>query len=458
MIWTILGAIVAVHAAVFLYYRYRPLPPGVNGSPTVFRVPARRVRFLYDISWAEGGDLRYELTIQDAVEDIVRKAERLVLIDVFLFNLQHASADRYLPTTRSLADALADSQARTYFITDPLNTSYGTERSEPIMWLREAGVNLCFTDLRRLRDYSFYSAFWRIFLQWFPTGPGDTVANPLRKGQRTTIRAYLMAANGKGNHRKVIIADKGASHVSMVTSRNFEDASSYFGETAVSVESTALARHLLSAERSVARMSGCDIPETIPASREDGDARVTALMGKHIKRSLLADMGAAGAGDRLHVHMYFLAERETIRSIKEAHRRGVDVRMVLHDNRYSFGQPKHGNPNQSVAWELARSGIEVRFANAQDQELHQKLVVIRKRDAIIVHQGSANLTRRGLSGTVLETNLRVEAPATSEFARDVLAYAERLEEEPCSVPAEPERRLPRYVAYRLQEATGLSTW
>ena len=189
------------------------------------------------------------------------------------------------------------------------------------------------------------------------TGGGGLLPSPLREDRRTTLRAMLHAATLKANHRKVLVADAGDDngYVTLVTSSNFENASSFFSNVAVTIRSTGVARHFLEAEKAVARMSGCEVPFSIPdePSSDGGEALVTPLMGSQIKRAILRDLRAAGPGDRLYVFTFFLAERDVIRALVEADRRGARITLVLDPNRVSFGEEKHGLPNQSVASELA---------------------------------------------------------------------------------------------------------
>lgn len=468
--WKKVGTAAAAYAALSAYYRYRPQPDGINGRRQSYRVPAEEITFLYDATWYEAEPRRNTrrniCQILPAYLALIRQARAFVLMDVFLFNLHHVRDGRFPPLTRQVAEALADKAHPAYFITDPLNTSYGTEYSEPLRWLAQGGVEVCVTDLNRLRDNNLlYSPFWRLCLQWFGDRQALLLDNPLRQGRKTTPGAVLMALNAKGNHRKVALADDGdEAHVAMIASANLQDAGAFFHNTALRIRSSAVARHFLAAERAVARMSGCNVPVEIPAAPAGGapsagDAEVTPLMGAQIKASVLQDLRGAREGDALYVYMLFLSDRDVIRAIKRAARRGVRTTVVLDRNRVSFGQPKNGFPNQFVAAELARApGVEVRWANTRGEEFHTKLLIRQSGQQCIIHTGSANFTRRSLSNTNLEANVRVAAPTEAPACRAALAYARWMAEAPRSLPAHGDAGLLKYGWYRFIEATGTATF
>lgn len=457
-------AFAAFYALTAAYYRFRPQPQGVNPEPRAYRVPAEQISFSYDAVWHEEGQRQTVRQIADEVLAVIERARSFVVLDVFLFNLHHASQGEFVPTTRQIADALGAKLHPKYFITDPLNTFYGTEHSEPIAWLREAGVEVCFTDLRRLRDNNIvYSPFWRLFCQWFGTNGAHLVDHPLRQGQRTTLPAFLEALNARANHRKVVVADAPEGYVTLITSSNFEDASSYFANVALTIRSGAVARHFLEAERAVARMSGCDLPVTIPAEAArdaaEGDATVTPLMGRAIKAHLLADLRGAEAGDEVFLLVLFLSDRDVVEALIAASDRGAHVTAVLDANEVTFGEEKKGFPNQLVAAEIARrSGATVRMANTEGEEFHTKMAVINKGGHCILHLGSANFDRRSLSDTNLEANVRVETPRDAAVCQDVFAYLDGLTREPQSYAADGDPSGRKYWWYRLQEATGAATF
>jgi cardiolipin synthase A/B len=456
-----LAAALAAYGIVGAYYRLRPLPPGVNGTNRSYRVASDDLSFYHNTTWYEGDRRHNVRQVVDEVIATIRRARKFVVIDVFLFSLHHARKDHFVPMTRQIADAFAEKSHPCYVITDPINTSYGTAFCEPIAWLHAAGVDVCLTDLKKLRDNNLvYSPFWRLLLQWMGTGRPSWLPNPLQEGKKTTLRAVLAALNARGNHRKVIVADEAESHVTIITSANFEDSGSYFVETAVKIRSTAVARHFLEAEKAVARMSGCTIEVDLPEVPSDGDALVTPLMGDQIKRSILNDLRSAGRGDLVYVMTLYLSERDVIDAMVDASRRGAEMVVVLDQNLISFGEKKLGFPNQVVAAELERrSRIDVQWGNSGEDEFHPKQLLLVKNGRCIATIGSANFTRRSLCNTNLEASVRIDAPLEARFSQDVLHHARWVSESPRSVrDGEKAGGVFKYLWYRIQEAIGIATY
>ena len=454
---------IAVYAGLAAYYRYRPHPRGLEPPPRSYRLPAQNLRFVYNMVWYENGERRAVRQVVDTMCELIRRARRWVVLDVFLFNQLHVEHGQFVPVTRQVADAFRGKRHPSYFITDPFNVFYGTMPCRPLDWLREAGVRVGVVDARRIRDNNLvYSPLWRALLQWFGNGRPRWLPNPVDRRYRTTLRAILEALNFKGNHRKVLIADDGnGSYVSFITSGNLEDSGSYYAETGLVIHSREVARHFLASEKAVAHLADMVIPcEVEPGPEPEGEAWLTPLMGTCIKRAVLSDLRAAEAGDELFLFMLFLADRDVLRELKEAALRGVRVSLLLDQSRRSFGSEKRGFPNHFAAAELAPyPNVRIRWGNTRLEEFHTKLCVLAKPDRCIVHLGSANFTRRGLSGTVLEANVRLEAPLTAPVCQDILRYAHWAFSDPRSLERiDLDRSRLKQAWYRLQEITGLATF
>src|SRR5699024_11473944 len=97
-----------------------------------------------------------------------------------------------------------------FFITDCINTFYGTYTPPHIQALMDAGIEVVFTDLSKLRDSNpLYSGFYRSYFQWFGNSEDQWLKNALRPaGPEVNIRSYLELLNFKANHRKLIINEK----------------------------------------------------------------------------------------------------------------------------------------------------------------------------------------------------------------------------------------------------------
>lgn len=455
---------VAALAAVSAYYRFRPLPAGINGSFRLYRVPAENIQFFHDTTWYEGDERQAVHQITPEMLRLIQAARQWLVADIFLFSLHHIDrAKDAQPTTRRIVDAIAAHERPAWFITDPINTSYGSYVSPPIYWLLQAGAQVCVTDLNKLRDNNLlYSPFWRIFIRWVDKSCPPRINNLLEPDASMSLWSFLDAINARGNHRKLLISDEYDSFATFITSSNFEDASSHFGNTAVTIRDAAVARHFLEAEKAIARASGMDIPITIPEVKSEGDAEVTPLMGSDIKRAILQDLNAATPQDKIFLFAQFLSERRVVDALVRASRRGVPGVLVLDQNKVDFGNPKLGFPNQLTGPELARrTGFEIRWANSVREEYHNQFLLLQKPRRCVLHVGSANYNRRSLSNTVLEANVRIDAPLESQVSQEVLAYAEWMASEPRSLSYHNGRRLrslPKYLAYRFLEATGSGTF
>jgi phosphatidylserine/phosphatidylglycerophosphate/cardiolipin synthase-like enzyme len=99
------------------------------------------------------------------------------------------------------------------------------------------------------------------------------------------------------------------------------------------------------------------------------------------------------------------------------------------------------------------------------EQFHTKLLVLESAEGeLSVILGSSNYTRRNLRNLNLETSVEIRSPRTAAFSasvRDYLAQAWRAEPLPVisgdyDTYADPSRW--RRLLYRLQEATGLSTF
>lgn len=465
MIWIVV--VLVVYVAAILWQRFKPVPDGLHGPPVrTFDVPAERVRLLFDETRYEDGERVHESRIVERILERLRGAEQAVL-DVFLVDLHGTGDQTGRPDTRRLADAVRESGVRLCLLADPVNTLYGTRENPPFEWLAEAGARVVQVDLGTLRHNNLlYAPLYALLAPFLPRR--RILRDRIRGEGRLAPYALATALAARGDHRKVLVTRTNGVCSALVASGNLSDSTAFYDNVAVEVDDPGVAAFLLVAERTLARASGVDLDWSCEhATREeavvaDGPlgadrVRVTPLMGAAIGRAIVADLQRARAGDRLVVGVLFLSSRACIRELVSARRRGVDVHVVLDNNQESFGADAGGFPNRVVARELMRTapGIDVRWHRTEN-EFHTKLVYLAREERRVVHAGSANLTRRSLTGTNLETNLRLEMAAASEPGRVADAYAARLVSDACSRPAEADG-LPRWwhTGYRVLERIGL---
>jgi phosphatidylserine/phosphatidylglycerophosphate/cardiolipin synthase-like enzyme len=466
------GAIVFVSGwmTVCTYNVVRPLPEGTSVAGAYHAV--NDIEFLSDLTFQRDGERVVEQEIFPRLFQMIDEAERFIVIDMFLFNDEHAGDREYLPLTGELTSRLTAKKAANpeifvSFTTDEINTFYGAYQPAHLETLRAAGVDVVITDLTALRDSNAgYSAVWRAGFQWFGSGGGGFLPHPLtNRGQRVTARSYLRLFNMKANHRKLIVTEDAC----LVASANPHDASSFHSNIAWAA-SGAVCDDALESERGIAEFSGSSRPAlavNVPAATEvitGSAAQVRFLSEGKIRARLLEVIAEAGPSDAIDIAMFYLSDRDIVRGLLEAGERGAEVRLILDPNRDAFGREKGGIPNRQVAYELHRSGnVAVRWYDTHGEQFHTKLVVVRRGDETVMLGGSANLTRRNLDDLNLEADLEVVVPRGSPLDAEVADYFTRLWEDRdghFTLPFDAYRdsSLLKRLVYRFQEWTGLASY
>jgi phosphatidylserine/phosphatidylglycerophosphate/cardiolipin synthase-like enzyme len=496
--------------ALGVWHLAKPLPPGLRVEGAWTDLPPDDVRPLIDLTTADAfGQPVLQQQIFDETLQVIAGARRFVVLDQFLFNdHQGAIAEPAAPPAGTAAGAAADAgepnlaplrplsrelteallaakrarpALRVLFITDPINDVYGGAPSPELARLEAAGIEVVRTELDALRDSNpAWSGLWRLTIDWWDGdagGPG-WLPNPLETGpSRVTFRAWARLLNFKANHRKVVIADDGseaAGLVGIVGSANPHDASSAHTNLALELRGEAL-RPLLESEFEIARFSGWTgspwpTPGTPPLEPvRQRVARAQVLTEGAIRDALLERFAATRAGEHIDVAMFYLSERALVEALLAAARRGVEVRLLLDPNKDAFGRAKGGVPNRPVASELvSRSdgAIKVRWYRTHGEQFHPKLVMVRGTGRTWLTLGSANLTRRNVGDFNLEANLAVESATDAAVARELADWFETVwsNRAPAGIEysadfgtfADPAQS--SYWAYRLMEATGLSTF
>lgn len=470
----IVTALLVAWVAMGIWQRYKPMPEGIG---TAFpERPAEGLRFLSDETWLdEKGKRHSRQQIFDEILAMIDQAERLLVLDIFLFNdfAGGAEGDHFRPLSSELTEALVRQKRRhpeldAVVITDPLNTLYGGLEASHLDRLRQAGVSVVISDVNRLRASNpLWSGIWHLGPRWLGnTSEGGWLPNLLGPG-RVPLRSYLSLLNFNANHRKTLVVDSGESWAGLVTSANPHDASSFHGNVALRFAGQA-ALDLLASERPVAAWSGVSLPAPSLLAIDDSHVmpRLQVLTEGGIRDALMATVAGARSGDRLDIAVFYLSHRPLIEALKDAHRRGVRLRILLDPNRDAFGLQKGGIPNRPVARELVAAGIAVRWCVTRGEQCHSKLLLRQPADEseaeIIL--GSANYTRRNLDDLNLETSVRLAGPAASPAIRDARAFFERRWQSTPerttseSFAAFDDARTWQRLRYRIMEATGLSTF
>lgn len=459
------------------WHALKPLPQGLDHRSEL--LPAENVRFLCDQTGLDStGTRRSDQQIFDEALTLIGRAERLVVVDMFLFNAFLGTGPApYRFLCEELTAALierkrATPDVRIVFITDPVNTVYGGWEAPHLKRLERAGIEVIITRIDRLRDNNLaWSSVWRIlFKPWGNSMKGGWVPSPLGE-DAVTLRSWLTLLNFKANHRKVLVVDDGDTWTALVTSANPHDGSSahsnvalaFSGPAAYETLKTEQAVATFSAERTSPPFAADDMPETATPGA-DG-VRIQILTEEAIAETAQALIDSAAAGDAIDVVMFYLADRPIIRTLKAAARRGVAMRVILDPNKDAFGYKKGGMPNRQVARELVAAGIPVRWAATHGEQMHTKMLLARKAGGTAdLLLGSANFTRRNMRNYNLETNARAAGDADTPPLSDATAYVDRLWTNggdrvfTTGYESFRDKSCWRTLLYRFQEAIGLSTW
>jgi len=385
---------------------------------------AEQVHLLIDETWVDAdGQRQVDQEIFDAVYAMIDEAEEFLLIDFFLINdFLYQPGPGLRPLSQELTDRLIAkrkkaSGVRIVFITDPINTVYGSVESPQFKAMQEAGVEVVWTDLDRLRDSNpIYSKPWRLLVKPWGTGPGNALENPLGDG-RISLRSMLKMLNFKANHRKLVVSERSL----LVTSANPHSASSAHWNVALRIDGAGMELGC-AAESAIIKMSGagavlpiCDEPVYIQSGNEmraDSPAshKVELLTEQRIEEKALALLNGAGEGDRIDLSMFYFSDRDVINALIQARKRGCNVRVILDPNKDAFGRTKNGIPNRQTALRLVRKGIPVRWADTHGEQFHVKMLYVEQSNGMAtLLLGSCNFSRRNLDNFNAECDAAVTA-------------------------------------------------
>ncbi|WP_245947804.1 phospholipase D family protein [Paenibacillus sambharensis] len=482
--WLLAAALLIAYLTTIIVHTYKPLPAGLSYESGVYRTSD--VEMLVNLSYEQNGSRVYQDEIYQAWLDAIRQAEKWIVIDMFLFNGFTDTGKHYPPLSDLIADAITLQKAlhpemKVIVITDEVNTTYGSHASPVMKRLAEAGAEVVYTNLDKLRDSNpLYSGAWRMFAQWFGQEGNGWLLNPFGSGApEVTARSYMKLLNVKANHRKLLMTE----HTAIVTSANMHDASAKNSNIAFRFGGPIL-KDVWEAEKAVIAMSGGpDIElDFYSAGLAGGEVSITTAnldynspdlaelrwltegkIAKQVERSI----EGAKPGERIWIGMFYLADRDVVNALAEASDRKVDVRLILDPNRMAFGHGKVGLPNIPVAAELIkRSGgaVQIRWYKTGEEQYHTKLMVVQGKTGVVMIGGSANYTRRNLDDLNLEANLMITAARESKIAMQAVQYFERLwhnEDGMYTVPYEAyEEKLPigKQFLYGVQKLLGFTTY
>ncbi|MFD6206568.1 phospholipase D family protein [Peribacillus sp. NPDC060253] len=466
----LLVSILIVITAVIVYNSYKPLPEGLSYEGKVHHV--EDIDFIYDLSYHdEQGNPQHERRIFQTINQAIEDADSYIVIDMFLFNAFYDEKINYPKLSETLTDKLIDQKKKkpklqVIFITDEVNTSYNAYQLEALETMKQNGIDVIVTNLDRLRDPNpLYSGVYRTFFQWFGESGKGWIVNPMAKSApKVTMRSYLRLMNIKANHRKVVATEKTA----IISSANPHDASGFHSNIAFQMGGNIIG-DFVKAEEAAYNFSGG--PKTFPefkgATADKGPISVQLLTEGKINKHVLKSIRDTKKGDKIHLAMFYIADRDVVEALTDAAKRGVKIQMILDPNQNAFGSEKIGLPNLPVAAEFDKLGddnISIRWYKTEKEQFHTKLMMIQTPKETIVLGGSANYTTRNLDDYNLEANIEIHAPNDADVSNDVENYFQRLwtnQDGTYTVDySEYQKKLPvfKYLTYRIQKVLRFTTY
>lgn len=466
-----IGCVIYVCSVV--YGAFKPLPGGVSKWFESSRT--NDVKLLVDKTYEKENHMYYNHEIFNEQLKTIQEADDFIILDMFLFNNTYDGQKNFTKLTETLTQALIDKKKespniRIYMLTDPINSFYGSYTPEHYRKLRDNGIALYETNLVKLRDSNpLYSGLWRPTLRWFGNNENGIITNIFSKdAPNVTVRGFGRLLNMKANHRKTLVTEDAA----IISSSNPHDPSAHHQNIAVKVTGK-LQEDLIKSEVSALNMSGSklsasDFNITHRAYSSDMDYTTTLVTEGKIKAALLEQINMTKTGDRVKMGMFYLSDRDIIKALIKASKRGVGIQMILDVNKEAFGKEKPGIPNKPVAHELiskSNDRIQVKWAVSHGEQFHAKYTLFQYKDSktSTLVLGSANLTRRNVGDYNMETDVIISGRSNLPvFHRLNREFSAMWNNEEAYVTDDYEvRKDPSFikdVIYRVQEFTGISSF
>lgn len=463
----ILAVIIITAAITGIYQRIKGLPTGISVAGNTYNT--NDVKFIYDVTYQQGDKRIMEQTLMKEALQLIEDAEDFIMVDLFLYNDDYdRDKGMYPPSAEQFTQALLDKRASNptmpiTVITDAVNITYGANKNTYFDELEKNNVTVIITNLKPLRDSNpIYSSVWRPFLQWWQPSEKGFLPNPFNlDGGKMSVGSYLDLLNFKANHRKIIMNESRA----LLTSANLtHDGSSAHSNIGFILQGGILAE-LYAAEQAVAALSGVALSDvTFKNVVDEGELEVKLITEGKIKVAMLEVLAQADEETTVKIGVFYISDRDIVKAIKSAAKRGATIQMILDPNKDAFGLEKNGIPNRQVAAELMKEEtVQVRWYDTNGEQYHSKFMMIEKGAEAVLIGGSANFTRRNLADFNLENNLQVKMPITHQLYEEFSTYYERLwSNEEGTYTADFEKYEDhskwKIFLYRLQEWAGLSTF
>ncbi len=474
------------------------LPPGVHIEGSWQDLPVAGVGFRRDLSAADASGAPFGTQQIDAeLLSMVAQARDFLVLDTGLFGDLPAAgpgAQRLRsakPEAFTLAEALLKAKReqpdlQVLMLIDPASVEMSLDAAAPTTLdrLRSGGIAVVPVDVHRLRAPNpAFAAFWRLCCRWWShIGPRGAWPNPLGVGPSgVSMGLWGETAGFQRSHRQLLIGDDGAGGLAgMVFSRPLNSEASIHSASALRLSGEAL-EPMLESEFVVAQFSGWSggamqarsqrlenrQRTSMAAPADDGAARARVLSEAAIAQVLVQRIDSARRGDSIDIAALYLSQRELVRSLLDAARRGAVVRVLLDPGKDGYGYVRSGVPNREVASELVAASdgaVRVRWYRTHGEQFSPGFVLVRSLERAWLMIGTAELTRYDLDDIDLAAAFVVEMPANAAAGADAQTWFDTLwynragggTEYSSDVDVYADASELDYWRYRLLEASGAS--
>jgi hypothetical protein len=486
-------------AGMALWQVQKRLPPGMHIAGAWQSVPVEDLRFLRDLSAADArGAPIGEQQIDAELLRMVAQAREFVVLDTGLFGdlpaagPQAAHLRTATPLAATLADALLKARRETpalqvLMLVDPASVQItrGSAAGSPTLErLIAGGIAVVAVDVHRLRapDAAF-AAFWQLCCRWWARIDAHGVwPNPLGVGPSSVSMGLWGETFGfQRSHRQLLIADDGAGSLTgLIFSRSLNAEASLHSATALRLSGTPL-EPLLESEFVLAQFSGWSggdmqarsqrllrrAHERIESAPTQTTVQARLVSEAAIAEALVQRIDASGRRDSIDIAALYLSQRELVRALLDAARRGAAIRVLLDPGKDGYGYARSGFPNREVATELVAASdgaVRVRWYRTHGEQFSPGFALIRSSGRSWLMIGTAELCRRDLDDLNLAAAVLADMPATAAVSTDALSWFDTLwynraaggVEYTSDVDVYSDASQLDYWQYRLLEASGVS--
>lgn len=441
-----------------LWHSHRRLPPGLHIAGSWETLPSAQVHFARDLSAADAtGAPLIERQIDTDLLRMIGQAREIIVLDTGLFGDLPAAGPRAarLRVAPTIAAALTDALLRAkqeqpalqvLLLVDPTSIEMSVAGG-PVERLRAAGIDVIAVNVDRLRaPNAAFVALWQLCCGWWSHGQGaGSWPNPIGVGPPgVAMGLWGRTPSYQRSHRQLLIVNDGAGNIDgMVFSRPVNAEAALHSATALRISGPAL-EPALESEFAVAQFSGWSGGGSMQsrsrhlierqrqnagaaAAREPARARVLseALLGD----ALVSLVNAAGKHDSIDLAALYLSQRELVRALLEAARRGVAIRILLDPNKDGYGFDHVGLPNRVAASELVADSdgaVRVRWYRTHGEQFSASVVLIRGSEHTRLMVGTSEFSRRDLDDFNLAAGVFVELPPDATASVNALSWFDTL--------------------------------